>query len=76
MNLDNRLRELRDSKKLSQKELGDLVKADQRTVSKWERGSATPSPAQMQFFEDFFSVEKEAIFFEAFNYKTRLKISI
>jgi len=76
MNLDNKLRELRDSKKMTQKELGDLVKVNQRTVSKWERGSATPGPAQMQFLQDFFDVDKEEIFFEAFNYKTKLKITI
>ena len=37
------LKELRNSKHLSQKDLGNLVGVDQRTVSGWEKGVSEPS---------------------------------
>ena len=37
------LKQLRESKNLTQKELGALVNVDQRTVSAWEKGICEPS---------------------------------
>lgn len=37
------LRELRLGKKLTQKQLADLLKVDQRTISAWEKGVCEPS---------------------------------
>lgn len=39
------LRQLRESKGLSQKDLGQLVNVDQRTVSAWENGICEPKYA-------------------------------
>ncbi|WP_338230836.1 helix-turn-helix transcriptional regulator [Lactiplantibacillus paraxiangfangensis] len=70
--MENQLRKLREEKGLTQLELANLLKSNQRTVSKWERGKSTPKPSQMQFLEDYFHTPKEEIFFEAFNYKMLL----
>ena len=37
------LRELRTEKKLTQKQLADILKVDQRTISAWEKGICEPS---------------------------------
>lgn len=72
----NKLKQVREEQGLTQEELAKLLKVDQRTVSKWELGKSVPSVAIMQLLEDYSGVKKEAIFFEAFNYKKLLKIDI
>lgn len=72
----NKLKQVREEQGLTQEELAKLLKVDQRTVSKWELGKSVPSVAIMQLLEDYSGVKKEAIFFEAFNYKALLKIDI
>ena len=37
------LKQLRQSKKLSQKQLAQILKVDQRTISAWETGICEPS---------------------------------
>ena len=37
------LRQLRQSKSLTQKQLADLLNVDQRTISAWEKGICEPS---------------------------------
>lgn len=71
--MENKLKEIRKKKGLSQKELADKVGTDQRIISRWENGLQTPKPYQMQFLEDYFGIPKEEIFFESFNYKIKLK---
>lgn len=67
--MKTRLREIRKPSGLTQKELGELLEVDPRTISTWELGTRTPPPAKMQQIEDMFGVKKEEIFFAAFGYK-------
>ena len=39
-----RLKELRNEKKLSQKALSELIFVSQQTVAKWEKNNSTPNP--------------------------------
>lgn len=64
----SKLKQLRTDRKISQKELGDILGVSQQTVGSWERGYRTPTPRDMQKLEDLFEVDKEIIFFEAFSY--------
>ena len=43
INFSENLRELRISKKLTQKQLADMLSVDQRTISAWEKGICEPS---------------------------------
>ncbi|WP_394879157.1 helix-turn-helix transcriptional regulator [Levilactobacillus brevis] len=70
----NNLKNLRENQGLTQTALAQMLNVSQRTISKWELGNSTPSPAQMQFLQELFKEPKEKIFFGAFNYKMLLKI--
>ncbi len=52
------LRELRTSKKLTQKQLADILQVDQRTISAWEKGVCEPSFSMLlklcEFFDETF----------------------
>lgn len=72
----NMLRELRRNKGISQSELANLMDVNQRTISTWEIGRSIPKPYQMKFLAEFYKTPIEQIFFEAFNYKNELKLSI
>lgn len=67
---DNKLKELREKKNLTQIELAEILGTSQKNVSHWEVGRNYPRPHLMQVIEDFFDVPKEVIFFGAFNNKT------
>ena len=47
MMFDERLKELRIEKQLSQQELADLVSTGQSSISAWERGSREPLAHQL-----------------------------
>lgn len=49
------LRRFRKAKKLTQAELADIVKIDQRSVSAWETGIAEPEYATLAKLCDVFS---------------------
>jgi putative transcriptional regulator len=69
MNNTNKLKEIREDRKMKQIDLAELLDVSQRTISAWETGRRTPSPKFMQQIEDIFNVPKEDIFFTAFSYK-------
>ncbi|MBO7150090.1 MAG: helix-turn-helix transcriptional regulator [Clostridia bacterium] len=48
------LRELRTSKKITQKQLADILQVDQRTISAWEKGICEPSFSMLLKLCDFF----------------------
>ncbi len=52
----NRIKELRQNAKLSQKKLGALVGVNQTAVSQWERGITSPKYAQIQNLCKIFQV--------------------
>jgi repressor LexA len=43
----SRIKQLRESGKLSQKQLADMLFVNQTAVSQWERGVTTPSPSAL-----------------------------
>lgn len=65
----NRLKELRESKKMSRPELAKVLGVSPKTVQAWEDGNRTPKTPMMQHIEDYFGVRKEQIFFAAFSYE-------
>jgi len=52
------LRELRTARKLTQKQLSDILQVDQRTISAWEKGVCEPSFTMLvklcEFFDETF----------------------
>ncbi len=63
-----KLKVLRVEKGMSQKDLAKALGTNQANVSAWETGRATPRPPMMQKIADYFHVNKDDIFFAAFNY--------
>lgn len=72
--MENKLRELRSGKNITQQELATMLEVSQQLVAAWEVGRSTPRPKHMQMMENIFNTKKEEIFFTAFNYKNELKI--
>ena len=60
----NRIRTLRKTGSMSQKELADVIGVPQSLVSYWEREKRTPSVVNAQKLADFFGVEIKDIFVE------------
>lgn len=60
----NRIRTLRKTGSMSQKELVDVIGVPQSLVSYWEREKRTPSVVNAQKLADFFGVEIKDIFVE------------
>ncbi|EGR94248.1 MULTISPECIES: helix-turn-helix domain-containing protein [Streptococcus] len=52
----NRLKELRQEKKLSQKELAENIRVHYRTLQNWENGESQIKPEKAQQLADFFGV--------------------
>ena len=52
----NRLKELRQEKKLSQKELAKTIGVHYRTLQNWENGESQIKPDKAQQLADFFGV--------------------
>ena len=52
----NRLKELRQEKKLSQKELAENIGVHYRTLQNWESGESQIKPEKAQLLADFFGV--------------------
>jgi transcriptional regulator with XRE-family HTH domain len=55
----NAIQRLRHGRSLSQQELADLVGADAKAVSRWERGLVTPRPALRRALADALGCEVE-----------------
>jgi len=52
----NRLKELRQEKKLSQKELADYLGVNEKTISRWENGESTIKSDKAKALADYFGV--------------------
>ena len=52
----NRLKELREEKRLSQKEIAEALGVNEKTVSRWENGESTIKSDKAQALADYFSV--------------------
>lgn len=55
----NRFRELRNSRKLSQKDLAQALKISQQTVASWECGRTEPSNEYLKSIADYFNVSAD-----------------
>lgn len=54
--LNERLKELRKTAKLSQRSLAETLNVSQQTVGKWETGGATPNPETLAAIADIFHI--------------------
>ena len=52
----NRLKKLRQEKKLSQKELAEILSVHYRTLQNWENGESQIKPEKAQQLADYFGV--------------------
>ena len=52
----NRLKELRQEKKLSQKELAENIRVHYRTLQNWENGESQIKPEKAQQLAEYFGV--------------------
>ena len=52
----NRLKELREEKRLSQKEIAEALGVNEKTVSRWENGESTIKSDKAQALADYFGV--------------------
>lgn len=64
MNLGNKIKELRNKKGISQKELGEILGVDQRTVSVWEQNKFEPSDEMKKKLCDYFNIKISELFGE------------
>lgn len=58
---DNKIRELRAEKGMSQRELARLVGIKQANISRWEAGSVIPNVLDVWILADFFGVSIDYI---------------
>lgn len=52
----NRLKELRQEKKVSQKVIAEMLAVNEKTVSRWENGESNIKPEKAQQLADYFGV--------------------
>jgi len=62
--LKNRLRELREARKLTQQEVAKLLDIDHTTVSKHESGSRNLTPEDVQKYARLYKVESYELFID------------
>lgn len=58
----NNLKEVRENKKMTQEELGDVLGLSQETISQYEAGTRTPNIHMAKKIAEFFGVKVEDIF--------------
>jgi Predicted transcription factor, homolog of eukaryotic MBF1 len=54
-----RLKELREDRKISQKQLAEMLSVSQQTVAKWETAKATPNPQTVVKLANVFDVSAD-----------------
>ena len=57
----NKIKKLRQEKKLSQKELADMIPVNQTAISQWERGITSPNPAALKILCKIFNTTSDYI---------------
>lgn len=67
-----KLKELRESKNLSQYELAVIINVSRAAISKWERGNGIPSNVNLESLCKFFDVDG-SYFLDVEDYKKELK---
>lgn len=56
--MENRIKELRTAKGITQKELADKLSVDRATVAQWERGVSNPRVALLPIIMNALGLEK------------------
>lgn len=59
--LGEKLRELREDKGLSQKQLGEILNIGHKTISDYERGVSSPDIITLKQFADYFQVSMDML---------------
>ena len=57
-----RLRKLRQSVKMSQRKMGELLGLSQSAIDRYERDTSSPSAKNFVFYADYFDVSLDYIF--------------
>ncbi len=65
--MGKRISEIRKSKGLTQKQLGDLIYASDKTISKWERGIVAPDITVLKSLSDKLEISLDELLFEKKN---------
>jgi len=60
--MGERLRTLRESMKLSQAKMADLLGLKQSSINRYEQGTATPTIENLRKYADYFDVSMDYIF--------------
>ena len=75
MTLGERLKQLREEKQLSQEELGNLLLADEQTVSMWENNEMVPTVDNLIKLKEVFGVSIDSILEDEDTKKSEPEIS-
>ena len=67
----NKIKELRELNRITQKQLGDLLGISDRAVSKWESGLSKPSGENLISLARIFNVHVESFFEISYHIKTK-----
>ncbi|MFP4078729.1 MAG: helix-turn-helix domain-containing protein [Candidatus Izemoplasmataceae bacterium] len=68
MTIGDKIRELRNGKQYTQKELARILHVSDKTISKWERGKSVPDIETIKTMSEHFEIDMHA-FFESSNQK-------
>lgn len=69
MGLAEKIKELRTSKKISQKKLADSIGVAQSSINYWEKGQRTPSIEAVQKLADYFNTTLDELYDVKISYK-------
>ena len=62
MGLQEKIKELRSNKGISQKKLADAIGVAQSSINYWEKGQRTPSVAAAQKLADYFNITLDELY--------------
>ncbi len=62
MGLQEKVKELRSNKGISQKKLADAIGVAQSSINYWEKGQRTPSVAAAQKLADYFNITLDELY--------------
>ena len=69
----DKLKELRESKKISQYELSESIHVSRAAISKWEMGSGLPSDVNLEALCEYFEGKEELL--DIVDYKNKIEIA-
>ena len=72
MDFESRLKQLRESRGLTQEELGAKLGVGKSAVSMWEKGKRKPDHEMMEVIADFFNVDMDFLYGRNYDIETDL----